>query len=119
MKKLILMALLIAAPMLFTIGCGSPVATAYKATAITVTTVDGAMNGWGDYVRAGKATANDQARVRAVYDKYRAALMIERDVVRAAVGNPDATAVTLAEQSLAAASGDVVDLVMSILKGAK
>lgn len=118
MKKLILIAMLALSPIAFT-GCGTPEATAYKATAITVTTVDGAMNGWGDYVRAGKATDDDQARVRNAYNKYRSALMIERDVIKAHANNPDATAITLAEQSLAYASGDLIELVQSIVKGAK
>lgn len=118
MKKLILMALLIASPISF-VGCGTPESIAYKSTAITVTTVDGAMNGWGDYVRAGKATDADQARVRSAYNKYRSALLIERDVIRTTAANPDATAVDLASQALAAASSDLIDLIQSIVKGTK
>jgi hypothetical protein len=43
-------------------------------------TVDAAMNGWGDYVRAGKATAADEEAVKSAYEKYQAAMRTARAI---------------------------------------
>ncbi len=118
MKKLLLMAMLFASLATFT-GCGTPESIAYKTTAITATGVDGAMNGWGDYVRAGKATAADEARVRAALDKYLAAQAVERDVVKSAKTNPDPNAVNLASKAISDASASLIELIATLTKGAK
>lgn len=55
-------------------GCTS--AAAYKAAGTAVTAVDLAMNGWGDWVRAGKATDAQQAAVRKGYEAYQEAINI-------------------------------------------
>jgi|GEM_PF-3022014 len=51
-------------------GCASLETTAYRTIGAVAVTVDGAMNAWGDYVRAGHATASDETVVRAAYDHY-------------------------------------------------
>jgi len=51
-------------------GCASLETTAYQTIGAVAITVDGAMNAWGDYVRAGHATASDELRVRAAYGNY-------------------------------------------------
>lgn len=49
---------------------------AYKAAGTAVTTVDLAMNGWGEWVRAGKANAAQEAEVRKAYESYQQAINI-------------------------------------------
>lgn len=55
-------------------ACSS--AATYKAAGTAVTTVDLAMNGWGDWVRAGKATDAQQAAVKKGYESYQQAINI-------------------------------------------
>ena len=62
-------------------ACKSPEQTAYRIVGSTVTLVDTSMNIWGDYVRAGKATNAQQAQVRAIYEKYQAAMRVVKDAV--------------------------------------
>lgn len=54
-------------------GCKSPETTAYKTIATTAQLVDKSMLAWGDYVRAGKATADDEKRVKAAFEIYKRA----------------------------------------------
>jgi hypothetical protein len=61
-------------------GCSTPERTAYQATGTVAVTVDAAMLGWGDYVRAGRATPEDEALVKAAYQHYQAAMRTARAV---------------------------------------
>lgn len=54
-------------------GCETQNASG-RLLASTAITVDSAMQGWGEYVRAGQATAKDEAVVKAAYVKYQACM---------------------------------------------
>lgn len=56
------------------VACASLETNAYRVVGSTAVSVDLAMQGWGDWVRQGKATPEDEARVRAVYEKYQASM---------------------------------------------
>ena len=62
-------------------GCKTAEQTAYRGFGVTRTLVDTAMTAWGDYVRSGKATGADQVKVRALYEKYQAAMRVCRATV--------------------------------------
>jgi hypothetical protein len=68
--------MLLALALLLALGCGcaSLETTAYRTVGAVSVTVDGAMNGWGAWVRAGKATPEDEAVVRKVYERYQGAM---------------------------------------------
>ena len=55
-------------------ACATVEQGAYRTIGATVALVDAAMNGWGDYVRAGKATDAQQVQVRALYADYQVAM---------------------------------------------
>ena len=95
-------------------GCQSENRAAYVATGSVIVTVDAAMSAWGDYVRAGKATRDDQIRVRDIYLKYQAAIAIERDAVLAAQATKDDGALRQALAVVAASQSDVIALVQTL-----
>jgi len=61
-------------------GCSTVEQGAFRTVGTTTTLVEAAMNGWGDYVRAGKATDAEQARVREAYAKYQGVMRVARAV---------------------------------------
>lgn len=97
------------------ISCTSLENVAYKTTGSVVVSVDGAMRVWGDYVRSGSATVNDQLRVRDVYEKYQSAIKVERSILVAYKTTPDDTALNAAMSALSNASGELVTLVQSLV----
>ena len=72
-------------------GCASRETTAYRTLGVTANLVDGAMNGWGDWVRAGRATTSEQAAVRYAYERYQATMAVARKAVVAAKTAPAGT----------------------------
>ena len=99
------------------IGCASPEQGAYRTIGVITNTVDGSMNGWGDYVLAGLATANEQAAVRAAYERYQASLRLARIATSAATTTPDgATQLDTALAATQAASGQLISLVQTFLQ---
>lgn len=100
------------------VGCGSPEQSAYQATGVVTISVDAAMNGWGDYVRAGKASAGDEAKVKAAYERYQASIRTLRTAVLASVNAPDEQSIlTTALNALDAAKIDLINLILSLKKG--
>lgn len=56
------------------IGCSTGAQqTTYRTSSITHASVRAAMGGWNQYVAAGKATIQDEQKVKAAYEKYRQA----------------------------------------------
>lgn len=98
-------------------GCANAERTAYVSTGVVIVTVDQAMNGWGDYVRAGKASAGDEAKVKAAYQKYQAAIFALEPAVLAAVNAPDKqAALTTAFNAIDAAKINLINLIQSLKK---
>lgn len=99
-------------------GCANPERTAYQTTGVVVLSVDVAMNGWGDYVRAGKATPEDEAKVKAAYEKYQAIVRTQSAAVRSAINSPEGESVfNTALNAIDAARIDLVNLITSLKKG--
>ncbi len=69
-----LAAMLVAAIALSLGGCSSAVDVTVKTVGTTEKTVDVAMSTWGAFVRDGKATADQEAKVRGGYEAYQKAL---------------------------------------------
>jgi len=87
MKQLVsLLALVV-----FLVGCNtvSPEAAAYKSIGVIATTVDASMLGWGDYVKAGLAKPNEEAKVKEVYQKYQASMLVAKVGVLTYVDNKE------------------------------
>jgi len=72
-------------------GCKSVEQGAFRTVGTTTTLVDAAMHGWGDYVRAGRASDADQAAVRGAYEQYQGAMRVARAVVVTLKTEHDAT----------------------------
>lgn len=71
------------------LGCASPEQGAYRSIGTIATLVDGSMNGWGDYVRAGLASTQDEVLVKGMYEDYQEAMSIAKGAVNAYISDPD------------------------------
>ncbi len=96
-------------------ACGTPEVTAYKITGTVTTAVDGAMQAWGDYVRAGLATSGDEIKVKAAFIKYKASERVVADAVTAYKLTQDETAFKVANAALRSSAADLIDLVRMFL----
>lgn len=70
-------------------GCGTPAAKTTQVAGSVTITVDGIMNAWGEYVRAGKATVDQRVQVRAAYQKYQASILIAEKVAVSVLAAPE------------------------------
>ncbi len=99
------------------LGCATPEKGAYRTIGTITVSVDAAMNGWGDYVRTGQATAQDEARVKAVYEHYQAAMRLARVTVFTSKTQPEgATTLDNALATAQASSGQLISLIQSLLQ---
>lgn len=97
-------------------GCSTPERTAYRSLGTIAVTVDGAMNGWGEYVRAGRATGADQAKVRSAYERYQSAMRIAEQAQLAAAAAPDnQSSYVTAVSAVSAAADEIVALIHSFI----
>src|SRR5687767_6781971 len=71
------------AVMLALSACANLERNAYRTIGTIITTVNGAMDGWRDYVHAGKATPVEQAKVKEIYHRYLGALGVAEAAVDA------------------------------------
>lgn len=95
-------------------GCGStPNTKTTKVVGTVTTTVDAAMNGWGAYVRSGKATIEQRNDVRNAYLKYQAAMRIAEQATVTALSNTNAPSYQVALNAASAASVDLIALIES------
>jgi hypothetical protein len=97
-------------------GCKTPERTAYVAVGITQSLAVGAMNGWGDWVRSGRATDGDQVAVRQAWERYQGAVRVAKSVEISlkgslATNDPVWIQVTAA---VGASSTELIDLVRSL-----
>lgn len=98
-------------------GCQNPERTAYQSTGVVVLSVDAAMNGWGDYVRAGKASAEDEAKVKAAYLKYQEIVRTQRSLVLSSINRPDnESAFFTAMNAIDTARIDLINLIVTLKK---
>lgn len=98
-------------------GCQNPERTAYQTTGVVVLSVDAAMNGWGDYVRAGKASVDDQAKVKAAYMKYQEIVRTQRALVLSSINRPDnESAFFTAMNAIDTARIDLINLIVTLKK---
>lgn len=102
----------------FATGCKTPEQGAYRTIGTVSVSVDAAMNGWGDYVRAGKATPEQEAKVKAGYVKYQSAMRVAKITVASYRAQPDgASRLNAAVDALAASGSEIVTLVQLFTKG--
>jgi hypothetical protein len=97
-------------------GCTSPETTAYRIIGSTIITVDSAMKGWGDWVRAGKATRGDEVKVKAAYESYQASMSVVEAAVMAYKKNPsEGTALEQALTALEQSKGALIQLIQQLM----
>ena len=93
-------------------ACTSVERTAYRVYGSTAIAVDAAMNNWGLWVKNGKASVADEARVKAVYEKYQASQRVVQDLVKAGLYSKDQ--LDFACTAASSAGVDVINLVKHI-----
>ena len=116
MKKLLLLVTLVCL-----MGCANLEQNAYRTIGTTAVLVDGAMNGWGDYVRNVKADgsvdasadlAKQELFVREAYSRYQKAMAAAAEVVRKyKAGEVSSGGLDLALQVVEATQFELVELV--------
>ena len=114
MKTKLLLPLILS--LIFVSGCKStPEAKLYKTTGTVIITVDAAMNAWGDYVRAGLATPEQQMMVKQKYDTYFQFMKTEEAAVMAYKLNLDTNGLAKASAAVTAATPGVINLILTFL----
>jgi Mrp family chromosome partitioning ATPase len=99
------------------LGCATPEQSAYRTIGTITVSVDGTMNGWGDFVRAGHAEPADEARVKAAYERYQSAMRLARIAVITSKTQPDgASTLQTALATTQAASGQLIGLIQTLLQ---
>jgi hypothetical protein len=78
--------------------------------------VDAGMNVFGDYVRAGKSTTNQEAAVRQTYETYQQSMFLCRSAIMAYKANPN---LSFPEQTLNLLSATAADLIVLIQQSTK
>lgn len=99
-------------------GCGGLNRIAYRTTGTAAISADHAMNAWGAYVRAGRATEADEAKVRSAYDTYQEAALVVTDAALAYHAVPNDQTQLALNRALAAsgaALGHLVGLVAQFI----
>jgi len=101
---------------LLLLGCATYERNTYNTIGVTVVTVDQAMVVWGDYVRSGKATAEQETVVRSVYEKYQTAMRAVRVAISIGdMANNRASFERVLDQ-LSASRVEIIDLIQTLTK---
>lgn len=114
--------LLLMAVLAVSYGCANPELAAYRTTGTVVVTVNDAMNAFADAWVAGMVTQQQKAQVDAAYDKYYAAIQVQRVAVAAFKANQaqgGTNTLNIAVASLASAEGNILSLIYQFLPPAK
>ena len=93
-----------------------PEILAYRTIGTVAHTVDATMNGWGDWVRGGKATAGDQAKVKTAYQSFQSAMVATESAVVAYRNGTNKNMLEASIEVLQAAANAVMTMV-STTKG--
>lgn len=103
------------------VGCGFSCATgdleqtAYRTVGAVAVTVDTSMNAFGDYVRAGKATPEQQAMVKAAYERYQLAMRAAHNSITAYKSAPDdGTPLDMALRAVESIGGELISLIRQL-----
>ena len=101
------------------VGCTTskdPITLTNHVVGSTTITVDGAMQGWGAYVRAGKASVSERIKVRDAYIKYQRTMQVAEDVAVVSLSATNGIpAYRIALDSATAASADLILLINTII----
>lgn len=103
-------------PILFLASCATMEVNAYRTLATTTTVVDGAMNGWGDYVKAGKSNKDQEAVVKKAYEAYQASMRTARATVESYFRTKDTTSLSRVLDALDAAKNALIDQIYAFKK---
>lgn len=103
-------------------ACKNPELAAYRLTGTVVVTVNDAMNAFADAWVAGLVTPQQKVQVDQAYDRYYAAVQIERAAITAYKSNQvggGTNTLNVAVAALTSAEGDVLFLIYQFLPPAK
>lgn len=95
-------------------GCSSWRSATHKTVGTVVITSDAAMKTWAAYVHAGKATTNQEAQVKAAYEKYQAAMNTVIDAAKSATTSTNKAAMDVVINLATVAQGNLVNLITTL-----
>lgn len=93
-------------------GCGTPAAKTTQIAGSVSITVDAAMQSWGAWVRANRATVEQRIAVRGAFQKYQAAMLTAEKIAISTLTAPDNQSAYIT--ALNAASQSSVELISLI-----
>lgn len=96
-------------------GCANWKQTTYKTAGTVTITADTAMKAWAEYVVAGLAKPDQEAKVRDAYGKYQASMMAVLDAGKAATASGNQTALQNWFAAAAAAQANLVNVVNAFM----
>lgn len=116
MKSILISPLLLL--LVVVIGCSTLEVNSYKVIGSIVVSVDGAMNGWGDYVRSGKATLEQEAKVKGLFNQYQEVMKVTQKVVNTykSTQGSNETELKKAMLLISSVSGDLILFINSLIK---
>ena len=113
MKNLVGIAVLLA----FFVGCANPKQSAYRVVGTTANTVDSAMKGWGDYVKAGYAKAEEEVKVKAAYEKYQKSMLVAKAFINSYIDNEaNENKLRVMVDAISSSSSELVSLINSFIQ---
>jgi hypothetical protein len=98
------------------VGCTTFEQNTYKTLGTVAITVDATMNGWGDYVRMGKATPEQEQSVRDAYGKYQIAMRLANTAITTYRLSGDKPALETALAALNSAKDEIITLILTMTK---
>lgn len=100
-------------------ACANLERNTYRTLGSLAVTVDGAMNGWGDYVRNGHGNIAQHTAVKQAYGNYQGAMRVAQTAVTAYRLNPDERELSKALAVASASAGDLTRLIYSLINPTK
>lgn len=116
MRQRLLNGLVLSALTIFMVGCGSLEKTAFRTIGTTSTLVDAGMSAWGDHVRAGAVSAEQQTKVKETYVQYQKSMAVAKAAVLAYKnGSTEDSVLKRALDVIEASADSVLELVKAFL----
>ncbi len=110
-------AIALAAALALFVGCASVQTNAGKLLASTAVTVDGAMQGWAAWVAQGRATADQEAKVKLAYSQYQASMSVAQAAFNTMVATGSQAGWSQASAVLTANQAALMSLTQLFIQG--
>jgi len=98
------------------VSCSSWKSTTHKTVGTVAISGDAAMKTWAAYVHSGKATAEQEAKVKLAYERYQASMNAVIDVGKSATTSTNKVAIEIIASTAVAAQENLVKTIEAFTK---